>query len=329
MAQSCQSCQIGECVMADFVYAELHQVIKRYLLKPKSDIDVATLILDSIISSGDLKNKVGEPINIEKHTASKLLNRKRNVPSEIRKAITREGMKDKIINYCAKEFLPFLDTDLLSKMILELTSLIDNDSNIPLELAKQLKTYAQTENIHLFLTDLILYVVKTDNMVKKSKVNETYKNKRLPVQETPEDVQKEEIPYLNAILDAYADKLQVPKVEKEELDKYEYTDNFNRHRKAYYNAEYVGRISRDAFADETPEPYEALKEEIESGVIDTWESDYKDGFERMSCVLTQATNTTTESTLLGRDTKWVSNDVKKGICHVLVNEKKLKGWVKK
>lgn len=222
-----------------------------------------------------------------------------------------------------------IGVDMEHLLIADLCNVIDNDPSISIQLVQKLKTNAQPENIHLFLSDIFLYVTKVPNKKKANKVTDTYKSKRLPVQEAPEDVRKEELPYVNAILDAYADKLQVPEVEKEELDKYEYTDNFNRHRKAYYNAEYVGRISRDAFADETPEPYEALKEEIESGVIDTWESNYKDGFERMSSVLAQATNTTTESTLLGRDTKWVSNDVKKGICHVLVNEKKLKGWVKK
>lgn len=54
------------CVL-ELVYAELHKIIKSYTKKKMSDVNVAELILDAIILSADLKNKLGDVMIIEKH----------------------------------------------------------------------------------------------------------------------------------------------------------------------------------------------------------------------------------------------------------------------
>lgn len=315
--------------MGELVYAVFHNTVKNYLSETVSDADLANFMFGAIIYPLELKAESGEPLQIYPPEVSKLVNRNLNVPKALKNAASSKIVIEKAPEHFKKNVTKRIGVDMEHLLIADLCNVIDNDPSISIQLAKKLKTNAQPENIHLFLSNIFLYVAKVPNKKIANKVIDTYKSKSLPVQDAPKGVQKEELLYVQAIFDAYADKLKVAKIKKEDLGKYGYEDNFNRQRKSYYNAEFLGRVSRDAFADETPEPYEALKEEIESGVIDTWESNHEDGFERMSSVLTQATNTTTESTLLGRDTKWVSNDVKKGICHVLVNEKKLKGWVKK
>lgn len=312
----------------ELVYAELHKIIKSYAKKKMSDVNVAELILDAIILSADLKNKLGDVMVIEKHTASKLVNRTINIPTEIKNAAALPSIKSDVCKYFEDSVLPALNIGFESKIILDLTQIINNDAGIPIDMGKALKVNAQANSLHLFLADILLYVAKVANKKEKKKDTLTYKNKPLPEAEVPKEVQEKELPYVTAILNAYADKEKVAKVAKNELEKYNYTENFNRQRKSYFNAEFLNRKSRDAYADEDPAPFEVLKKEIKEGVIDVWDSEHANGFERMSKVLAQASQTTAESCLLSRDTLWLSNDAKKGVCHILVNEDIIKGWVK-
>ena len=181
----------------------------------------------------------------------------------------------------------------------------------------------------MFLSDVLLYTLKIGN--KKKKVQEKehiYKNKPLSERDVPEEISSDELPYVTAILEAYGDKENKPDFDKEDLKDSQYADNFNRHRKSYFNAEYLGRVSRDAYSDEEVQPFDVLKEETYNGVIDAWDMDYPDGYARLNQVMVQASNTRVDSCLMSRETVWINNDVKKGVCHILVNDKKIKGWVK-
>ena len=71
----------------------------------------------------------------------------------------------------------------------------------------------------MFLADILLYVAKVANKKEKKKDTLTYKNKPLPEVEVPKEVQEKELPYVTAILNAYADKEKVAKVSKNELEK--------------------------------------------------------------------------------------------------------------
>ena len=312
----------------ELVYAEFHKIIKAYTKKKMSDVDIADLILDAILYNADLKNKLGEVMVIDKPMASKLVNRTTNIPIAIKNAAALPSIKSEVCKHFKDTVLPALNVGFESKIIYDLTQVIDNDAGIPIEMGKALKVNAQSNNLHLFLADILLYVVKVPNKKEKKKNGSIQKNKPLPEAEIPKEVQENELTYVSAILDAYADKEKVAKVAKSELEKFNYTENFNRQRKSYFNAEFLNRISRDAYADEDPAPFEVLKNEIKEGVIDVWDSEHPNGFERMSKVLAQASQTSAQSCLLSRDTLWLSNDAKKGICHILVNEDVIKGWVK-
>jgi len=51
------------------------------------------------------------------------------------------------------------------------------------------------------------------------------------------------------------------------------------------------------------------------------------GYERMLGVMEQAVLIQTKQYMLSQSPNWISNRIKSGICHFLVNENKLK-WVK-
>ena len=70
------------------------------------------------------------------------------------------------------------------------------------------------------------------------------------------------------------------------------------------------------------------KEEIFDGVKDTARKSHPNGYERMLSVMEQAVKISAPNYLLSSSPYWISGKIKKGVCHYLVNDHKLR-WVKK
>ncbi|MCC8066953.1 MAG: hypothetical protein LIO94_07615, partial [Clostridiales bacterium] len=71
-----------------------------------------------------------------------------------------------------------------------------------------------------------------------------------------------------------------------------------------------------------------LRDEIYEGVKEVWEEQYKDGKTRLRKVMSQACNTNVDGCWLTKETAWIGNPQRKGVCHFLVNEDRLNGWVR-
>ncbi len=71
-----------------------------------------------------------------------------------------------------------------------------------------------------------------------------------------------------------------------------------------------------------------LNIEVYDGILDTWEMSYKNGMMRLQSVLKQAAVVAIQKCWLSRETDWVGNAEKNGVCHFLVNDNKLSGWVR-
>ncbi|WP_251855184.1 ABC-three component system protein [Enterococcus italicus] len=146
----------------------------------------------------------------------------------------------------------------------------------------------------------------------------------LPV---PLDIRAEEMTYVIALFSAYADA--------DGYEVYEHTNDlpnsrlndFKRQRRNYYKAESIRRGVRDNFTqEEGTEHFEALKEDMYDGIEEVYEEDYDDGVERLKAVLQQSSVITLNGSILSFIPGLLQNSAKKGICHILVNDGKIK-WV--
>lgn len=147
----------------------------------------------------------------------------------------------------------------------------------------------------------------------------------------PQEVVEQEIPYVKELMAAYGEAEGIGSFTKDTLRQYvdKYGEHFNRQRKDFYAAESVRQGTREAYGETDPDQFEVLKEETYDGVVDVWEQDHRNGYVRLSKVLAQAAQIRIDRCWLCRDTDWIGNSQKKGVCHVLVNDGKIKGWVKK
>lgn len=113
------------------------------------------------------------------------------------------------------------------------------------------------------------------------------------------------------------------------LDTYPaHKENFSNQRKYYFAAEAVRRGTRDLYGTKEKDQFEVLKDEMYEGVTEVWEDEAKNGLARMRKVMAQATKTSLDKCRICRDTEWVGNSQRKGVCHFLVGENRLKGWVR-
>lgn len=139
------------------------------------------------------------------------------------------------------------------------------------------------------------------------------------------DNDEKEMPYIKELLRAYSEKEKIEIENVENLAAYpECKENFNRQRKNYYAIETVERFVRDTFTNE--DELKKLKDEIYEGIIEVHEEKYNNGFERLKADLKQAVKVITNKSLLDSHLKLIGNAERKGTCHKLVNDNRIK-WV--
>lgn len=136
---------------------------------------------------------------------------------------------------------------------------------------------------------------------------------------------EKEMPYIKELLRVYSEKEKKDIKNVDDLVAYpECKENFNRQRKDYYAIETVERFVRDTFTND--DEFTCLKDEIYDGIIEVHEEKYNNGFERLKADLKQAVKVNTNKSLLDSHLKLIGNAERKGTCHKLVNDNRIK-WV--
>lgn len=166
------------------------------------------------------------------------------------------------------------------------------------------------------------------NLIKdiNTKISTLPRPTRVPV---PSVVTSNEQAYIGELLNAYADAEGLSDFTETELQTYtEYQEDLDDRRIDYYAAVSIERGVMELDADNLSDQFSVLKEETLDGVKDTARKSYLNGYEKMLSVMEQASILVFENYLLSKSPYWISSKIKKGVCHHLVNDGKLK-WVKR
>lgn len=147
----------------------------------------------------------------------------------------------------------------------------------------------------------------------------------IPVPEKPAG---DETLYVEAILEAYAEQEHKNEIKLDDLGVYpKLAEDFNVHRNSYYSAIEIERGTRDIYGSDETAQFDVLKDEIFHGVRNEYLDTHDSGMHRLRRVLNQAASVTAGRCLLTRFSSWVGSLQKQGVCHVLVNEGRIKSWV--
>lgn len=151
----------------------------------------------------------------------------------------------------------------------------------------------------------------------------------MPVQLVPEDaIAPHELPYIYALCEVYAEKISQA-VTPDTVDSLSppLRKHFADQRKSYYSAESIQRSVREVFAD-GEQQFDVLKNDAYEGIEPTYYDDsYATGYDRLRAVLDKITSTTLSKSSLMNIVGLIGNLEKKGVCHLLVNDERIKSWV--
>lgn len=145
---------------------------------------------------------------------------------------------------------------------------------------------------------------------------------RPPATPAPVDVQPEELRYVTQLLEAYGDNLKVGIPNVGALATFpDHAKHFQRARTDFFMAESLNRFYRDPFP---PGAFEDVKKQVFDGVVETASADHACGYTRVRETVQEAMRVQLAQT---DHTPYVQPGDRKGLCHHLANDDKLR-WVK-
>lgn len=195
-------------------------------------------------------------------------------------------------------------------------------------LTGDLKTYVETFDYSIFFhkapAELIEQHAQTNYFALRfgggAKVNR-------PEPKLPSDAvssAEASLTYIKKLLAAYSEYKNEEITRVEALERFaDLLRNFKEQRISFYFAEQLKQFGKETYPPDAQ--YHELTEQIYSGIMETLDMDFDNGFERLLAVLTQATNIQIDSHIL-KDLLKVRD--RKGICHQLANDDRI-SWIKK
>lgn len=314
--------------MHELVFATVLAEIKNDFADEVSDPDLINLLY------GGIAYPLGmTPPNVSKGAASKIVNREQGgrPPRVIRAHCQDDAVKNTIGEFFAqnvlRHFIPGIEDDVIFRLrgIIKDAHISDSRRSDLLQLGKK-ETFAD------FLGHVFLFSLLEDNVLTPEKkiqlVAELDEYKRTPLKaiDIPDQMISEERKYTSALADVYAQADGTDYFPLDDVAQTNHGKHFSEQRKYYFAAEAVRRGTRDIYQKE--DQFNILKEETYEGVKEVWEESYPSGMARLNSVLKQAGTLHTDRCWLCRDTDWIGISQKKGVCHFLVNDGSIDGWVR-
>ncbi len=136
------------------------------------------------------------------------------------------------------------------------------------------------------------------------------------------------LPYCYALFEAYSEKGK-QNITAENIENSDYKNHFERQKRCFNEAAWYERSLRDTVVD-FDDQYDLLKQDVYEGIEPVYhDEDFgTDGIKRLKKVHQQVVILQLDRSNLKNIDNILGNDTKKGLCHVLVNDGKIKSWVK-
>lgn len=136
------------------------------------------------------------------------------------------------------------------------------------------------------------------------------------------------LPYIHALCEVYTERLAkevTPKTTGELPEKLQ--RHLELQRQAYFDAKSIERSVRDAFVDGERQ-FDALKDDAYDGIeMVYFDENHETGYDRLQEVLKKITSTELAKSNLVNIKGFITNKTRKGICHILVDDARIKSWV--
>ncbi|WP_206812127.1 ABC-three component system protein [Paradesulfitobacterium ferrireducens] len=310
------------------------------------------LLLDAVVYIALGNGEEGIP-DINPSMTSQLKNGEWEINQKIKEIAQRKEAKKIISGYFEANLIPNIPNSVRPSVLDDIDTLVRDSSDIKRRKRDSLKqAYQQRKSDALYLAEVYLLALcngtnkKDDNQsqpktaAKKKKSDDPFEKldtidaliRDLPAPkkiDPPAQPLKEEQPYISELYAAYGDKEGIADFCESHLAQFdEYQEDRNERRIDYFAADSIRRGVSELYSGKYANQFNVLKDETFAGVNNTARKSFPNGYERMLNVMEQAVIIQVNQYILSRSPHWISNRIKKGVCHFLVNDNKLK-WVKR
>lgn len=138
----------------------------------------------------------------------------------------------------------------------------------------------------------------------------------------------DELPYIDALMEVYSEK-EKRQITRDNIGmlKSFLPTHFGNQKRAYAEAHRLQRRVRESFSD-GEEQFAALEDDTYEGIeMVFFDDSYGSGFDRLQAVLKQAAIIPAHKSALYNISGLIGILEQKGICHILVNDGRIKSWV--
>lgn len=316
-------------------YRELYKVVKMAVIEDPGYTQIAEFLFSPVLT-------VLNDFNVTNSNSRAWAIGDENIPVVAQKYIGKKEGLDKIIEfYNSKMIDNVLVEALREEMYDALADLVQSCDVPPKKKEKWLKLHGNGED-GAFLACVFQYAVLQKNKVspgkKQKKASDPEsesldefralvgKKLKKPKAVVPKTVQPEELGYVKELYAAYENASGVNVENPDDLDKINYRMHFEQQRKTYYAAETIRQAVRDSILPDEEDVFDVLKDEIEDGIFEVSNEHYENGVKKIDAVMKQAALVPISHNSDVLTYNWIAAREKKGVCHMLVGDERLK-WV--
>ena len=294
--------------------------------------DQTTVVRDLLVWMFEPKRvpKEKEEHQIDKSTANRYFDGKSFLPAWIIRAANHPSTRKEAYEYVKSTLLPNIPSSRLANFVAGIKQCADNSTFVDVAHRKHFDDLIadgiNEESASHYVAETLLYAINQSRNPGTKRQKNKLKTTPLEAVTPPASIMKNEQTYVDALIAVY-----------DELDDTKYTpsslaplrqEHFTRQRQDFYRAECVRIRARDIYSDEDMDPFEVMVDELYEGVIDEWEKPHENGMACLTDTLAQAVRVQLGRTKLEKETCLIGASERKGTCHILVNEKRISGWVK-
>lgn len=317
--------------MRELVFSTVIAEIKNAFVDEINDPDLIELLYRGVAEPLGIKLS-----KVQKGAASKIINRapQGNALRVIRGHSQDQKVKESIGDFFKRNITRHFMPDMEDEIIFHIRGVIKEDSaRISDSKKNELLQLGKKETFDEFLGQVYLYSLTRDNVLTpeaKERLQgelEEYKRHPLEIDEVPENIINEERQYTTALTETYAQAEHLDQFPIEKIGDYPvYAKHLSEQRQYYFAAESVRRGTRDIYDEEVQ--FDVFKQEMYQYIKDEYEDPAASGLNRLKVVQRRARDLVSSRCWLFRDTDWIGVPQKKGVCHFLVKDGTIDGWVR-
>ena len=306
---------------------------------------VARVLFSPLFEPGELLDEFDNPYGVTNQNARAWALGIEHIPQNIKKAITNRTTGAKwrkaIIDGFAFIYPDKVSSVTKKEMLESMRKLVD-ECDIERKTKDSLIKYYDRKQYAEFLARVFIRALQGNNRIKsgkeKIKASETnsaavsefertvnYRRHR-PQAIVPDEIQDQELKYVKELYAAYQDASGIEVRSREDLEVIHYRKHFENQRKFYYKAEAIHHELRDSVLPDEGDCFDEVKDEIEDGISYSLGRHYENGVEKIDAVTNEAAHVILSNNTTNNLYNWMGPGEKKGVCHFLVIDERIK-WV--